>query len=215
MGKHVYVWRPPEPEIGVFARAGRDAVERRLDDAGLTQIVVHSTQRVPPRLSLVPFQRAPMALVSITGDDASLARARHQLATLPGRLEGYTVDESTPVARTGPAAATLVTLFRRAPRVPPELFLRRWHDEHTAMTLEIHPVVGYVRNVVRAPLAPDVPPWDGIVTEDFAAIEDVTTLRLFGRGPRALLNAIRVGRHVPTFLDLRTIETYLTLAHEP
>ena len=40
--------------------------------------------------------------------------------------------------------------------------------------------------------------------------QDVTSLRLFGRGVKALANAVRIGRHVSSFLDLRTIETYLT-----
>ncbi len=215
MDKHVYVWRPPESEIRIFARAGRDAVERRLDGTGIAGLVVHTTTLVPPRVSLVPFRRTPMALVSVHGEEAALAEAGRRLATLPGTLEGYAVDETVPVPRRSEAAATLVTLFRRAPRVSPELFLRRWHEEHTAMTLEIHPVVGYVRNVVRAPLVPSAAPWDGIVTEDFASLADLTTLRLFGRGPRALVNVLRIARHVPTFLDLSTLEAYLTSAHEP
>ena len=81
------------------------------------------------------------------------------------------------------------------------------------MTLEVHPVVGYVKNVVRDVILPGSPPWDGIVTEDFADPRDLTTLRLFGRGPRALYEAVRVGWHVASFLDLGTIETYLATEH--
>jgi hypothetical protein len=213
--KHVFVWRPPESDIAVFARAGQDAIERRLDGIALARATVHVTHLVPPRWSLVPFRRAPMALVSLSGDEAALAEARRALAKLPGRLEGYGVEESVPVEPRPEARATLITLFRKSPRVDRETFHQRWFGEHTPMTLEIHPVVGYVRNVVRETLHPDAPKWDGIVTEDFADLRDVTTLRLFGRGPRALYNAIRVGRHVPTFLDLRTIETYLAAPHVP
>lgn len=61
----------------------------------------------------------------------------------------------------------------------------------------------------RALREPGSARWDAIVAEDFAAPEDVTTLRLFGRGLRPLVNAVRIGRHVPTFRDVRTIETYL------
>jgi hypothetical protein len=167
------------------------------------------THLVPPRLSLVPFRREPMALVSLTGTEASLAAARTALAKLPGRLDGYVVDETVPVPTDSSARATLVTLFRRSPKIDAETFRQRWFGEHTPMTLEIHPVVGYARNAVRDVLSADAPRWDGIVTEDFAELRDLTTLRLFGRGPRAIYNAIRVARHVPTFLDLRTIETYL------
>jgi hypothetical protein len=213
--KHVFVWRPPETDIAVFARAGRDAIERRLDGITFARATVHVTHRVPPRLSLVPFRRTPVALVSLVGSEAALVAARAALARLPGKLEGYAVDESVPLALEGRAEATLITLFKRSPRVDRALFLQRWHDEHTPMTLEIHPVVGYVRNVVRAPLCEGSPSWEGIVTEDFAALDDLTTLRLFGRGPRALYNVARIGRHVSSFLDLGSIETYLATPHVP
>lgn len=211
----MFVWRPPEPDIAVFARAGRDAVERRLDGIPLERTLVHTTQVTPPRVALVPFRRTPMALVSLTGSEAALTAAREALVHLPGRLEGWAVDESVPVPESPSARATLVTLFRRHPRVDEATFFRRWHDEHTPMTLEIHPVVGYVRNVVRRTLTTGAPHWDGIVTEDFADVRDVTTLRLFGTGPRALWNVLRVGRHVSSFLDLGTIETYLSAPHVP
>ena len=210
MGKHVFVWRPPESDIDVFARAGRDAVERRLDGIPLSAASVHLTHRTPPRLSLVPFRRTPIALVSLTGGDAALDAARTALGGLPGRLEGWRVDESVPVAPAAHAEVTLVTLFRRHPRIERALFMQRWFHEHTPMTLEVHPVTGYVRNVVAAPICEGSPAWDGIVTEDFADARDVTSLRLFGQGPRALANVIRIGRHVSSFLDLRTLETYLT-----
>ena len=48
---------------------------------------------------------------------------------------------------------TLLTLFRKARHVDDALFHHRWFQEHTPLTLEIHPVVGYVRNVVVRPLA--------------------------------------------------------------
>lgn len=215
MDKHVFVWRPPASEIAVFARAGRDAVERRLDGIPFAQVIVHVTHEVPPRLSLVPFRRAPLALVSLTGTEAALAEARVALAKLPGKLEGYHVEESVPVPPRPSARATLITLFRQSPRVDRAVFMKRWFDEHTPMTLEVHPVVGYVRNEVRTPILPASPPWDGIVTEDFDDLRDLTTLRLFGRGPRALYNVVRIGRHVSSFLDLATIETYLAAPHVP
>lgn len=204
------LWRPIAPDgIAVFARAGVDAVARRLDGVPLDEVVVHATVREPPRVSLVPFRRDAVALVSVRGGEEALGRARDALSTLPGRLEGWSVDESIPVARTVKARATLLTLFRKSARIDRELFFARWFGEHTPMTLEIHPVIGYVRNVVTAPVVEGSTPHDGIVTEDFAEERDLTTLRLFGRGPRALWNTIRIGRHVSSFLDLRTIETWL------
>jgi hypothetical protein len=208
----ICLWRPPGGSIPVFARAGVDAVEARL--AGVSDLqhaTVHATRVSPPGFALVPFRSVPIALVTLRGAEPAIARARDALRTLPGRLEAWSTATSVPVTRQSVpgAAACLLTLFRKARHVDGPTFLRRWHDEHTPMTLEIHPVTGYVRHVVTASLEPGSAPWDGIVTEDFAALEDLTTLRLFGRGPRALYNAVRIARHVPTFLDLRTIETYL------
>jgi hypothetical protein len=211
--KHVFVWRPPETDITVFARAGRDAIERRLDGIALARATVHTTEHVPPRISLVPFRRTPFALISLVGGDTALGAAKAALAKLPGELEGYAVDEAVPIEPAPNARATLVTLFRQRPGLDRATFLSRWHGEHTPMALEIHPAVGYVRNVVREALLPGSSPWDGIVTEEFADERDVTTLRLFGRGPRALWNAARVGRHVSTFLDLASVETYLAAPH--
>lgn len=207
--KHMLLWRPPDRSIGVFARAGVDAIARRLEGVGAREAVVHATVRPAPRATLVPFRRDPIALVSLRGDEDALGRARIALSTLPGRVEAWRVDESVPVARTAGARATLLTLFRKHPRIDRELFLARWYGEHTPLTLEVHPVVGYVRNAVVAPLLHGSAPHDGIVTEDFADERDLTSMRLFGRGPRALWNAVRIGRHISTFLDLRTIETWL------
>lgn len=195
----------------MFARAGVDAVRARLDGVeGLDEALLHATLHAPPRLSLVPFRKDPVALVTLRGPEHAVDAARLSLRTLPGRLEGWTAETSCPVVRTGgaPAPATLLTLFRQARGIDRATFLRRWHHEHTPMTLEIHPVVGYVRHVVSGLAEPGSARWDGIVTEDFAGAADLATLRLFGRGPRALWNAVRVARHVPTFLDLGTIETY-------
>lgn len=206
---HVFLWRPPERNIEVFARAGHDAVARKLDGIALEHALVHTTCTPPPRLTLVPFQRVPVALASLRGDAEALERARVALSALPGTLEGWRTETAVPVAATAATDTTLLTLFRQRPGIERALFLQRWHHEHTPMTLEIHPLVGYVRHVVHDALVPGSARWDGVVTEDYAEARDLTSLRLFGRGPRAIANAVRIGRHVSSFLDLRTIENYL------
>lgn len=209
---HLFLWRPPERDIAVFARAGHDAIARKLDGLPLDHALVHTTCVAPPRLTLVPFRRQPVALASLRGTADALDRARIALASLPGALEGWAAETAVPVEAHARTDTTLLTLFRQRPGIERALFLQRWHHEHTPMTLEIHPLVGYVRHVVQDALVPGATRWDGIVTEDYTEERDLTSLRLFGRGPRAIANAVRIGRHVSSFLDLGTIENYLVRA---
>jgi hypothetical protein len=220
--KHVLLLRPRAtagPELGrAVARATSAWRDARRDV--VAEVVVHATEAAPPRLSLVPFRREGFAMVSARAVPDAIGALRAALAPL-GRLEGYLVDETVPRARAclepagtiadGPA---LVTLFRQHPRLDRGSFLREWHGHHTPLALEVHPLAGYVRNVVEEVLDEGAPRWDGIVVETFAAAEDLRSpIRFFG-GPRAsalhaVRNALRVGMHASRFLDLRTIENHL------
>ncbi|MBL8684625.1 MAG: EthD domain-containing protein [Myxococcales bacterium] len=202
-------------EIALRTTAWRDAHRDTTED-----VVVHVTESAPPRVTLVPFRREGFAMVSVRAEPAAIDALRTSLASM-GRLACYRVDESVPRARarTEPAGSiaagpALVTLFRKHPKLDRETFLREWHGHHTPLALEVHPLVGYVRNVVRDLIDEEAPSWDGIVIESFARDADVrSTVRFFG-GPtasraRAVINAIRVGLHASSFLDLRTIENHL------
>lgn len=177
-------------------------------------VTLWATEALPPRLTLVPFRRTPLVLLSIGGGGAQRAEVLAALQKLGEPLEAWEVETTVPVLRTSAAAACLLTLFRKRPGIDAPLFHHRWFEEHTPLTLKIHPVTGYIRNVVKKPLVEGSAPWDGIVTEDFAERSHLVSLGLFqqglfGRGPRAILHALRVGRHVSSFLDLLTLETYL------
>lgn len=210
--KHLVLWRPGGSiaELGTRWRPSLAPLARVVD------AMVHVTEEPPPRLAVVPFRRDPIALVSVRGDVAALAEARAIVRSLPGRVEGWRVAESVPVARPAhePAQATLLTLFRKSPRLDRDAFFREWFGKHTPMSLEIHPLTGYVRNVVEDVLIEGSARWDGIVTEDFAERAHLTSARhLFGGARRMVPNMIRVGLHVSHFLDMRTIETYLVTEH--
>ena len=89
MEKHVYVWRPPEPQIRIFARAGRDAIERHLDGAGLRTVVVHTTHVPPPALSLVPFRRSPMVSPMTVGTGP------HSTSSIRSRADASRTSKAT------------------------------------------------------------------------------------------------------------------------
>ncbi len=195
-----------------------DALARRLLELGAERLKLTNT--IPaPRLALFPFTRTPLALCSIwSGADEPARFAEAARAAFPGAaLASYRVDESTPRAypRDWPDGAetpgvVLLTLFRKPPALGREAFLDAWHGHHTPLTLEIHPVWGYVRNVVEAAALPGSPALDGIVEEHFRdRAELLNPLRFYG-GPLAMLpNMVRVALDIRRFIELRSLEVYL------
>ena len=192
-------------------------------DAALTPRLklTTTTAEPPPRFTMIPLSARPLALVSIDTPDAdALDRAAHAagLSEMPRvGYERYRVTTSVPVAlpvAPAPGDVTpgveLLTLFRRKRGLDSETFLKRWHGGHTPMSIEIHPLWGYIRNVVDARWPDTAAPLDGIVEEYFQQRRDLLDPRLFfGGSIRMLRNMVRVGWDVSTFIDMRTIETYL------
>jgi EthD domain len=216
--KAMFVWRPgPQRPLSGFAAEARGEMARRLGGLGATEVVLHLTEDAPPRLSPLPWRREPLALLSARGEAPVLEAVARALSELPGSLHGYRVEASVPVARpctwppgTRAPGACLLTFFKKNARLDREAFFREWHQVHTPLSLEIHPLWGYTRNAVQAVLVPGSSPWDGIVTEDFRTPEDLLRPhRLFGGALRALPNMARVGLHVSKFLELSTLENYL------
>jgi len=115
----------------------------------------------------------------------------------------------------------LLNLLRRRPGLSDDVFMHRWFDEHSPMTLRNQPNWGYVRNRVLGPVVEGSPPLDAIVEEHFREPADLFDPVLFFGGPwsptrsraRCLLrmapHMVAMLRSVNGFLDLRTIETYL------
>lgn len=213
--KHLFVWRPAAgTSLASFAGRARADLTCALSGCGASGLSLHLTEEPPPRLTPVPYREDPLALVGVRGSEEALKSALARLQALPGSLHGWRVDESIPVERERAWAADvrapgacLLTFFRQNPKLTREQFFHEWYEHHTPLSLEIHPLAGYVRNAVTGPLLPGTPAWDGIVTESFAAREDLASpLRMFGGALRAVPNMIRVGLHVSKFLEFSTIE---------
>ncbi|HJL19429.1 MAG TPA: EthD domain-containing protein [Sandaracinaceae bacterium LLY-WYZ-13_1] len=218
MRKRILIARPAErsSEHAAFARRVHDALVPALladDPAGLKLTV---TERPPPRLSLVPFRRAPVAAVSVWSEGP--VATEH-----PGlRIDAYEVDEAIPrdYARGWPdgepsPGVNLLTLFSRRPGLDDATFFARWHHGHTPLSLEIHPLWAYVRNVVTRPLD-GAPPLDGIVEEQFREPADLLDpRRMFGAGRLgpALWNMGRTAVDIVGFMDLLGMEIYLATEH--
>jgi hypothetical protein len=209
---------PPSP-IAEFARAVRETLAPALLAREPRQLSLIYTAELPPRLTVIPFRRTPICVVTLDGDESDPAAWVEAMSrALPGgQIAGYRVEQAVPVAyardwadgRDTPGVG-LLTLMRKPPALDRDRFIRQWHGHHTPLSLEVHPLWSYLRGVVEAPLLSGSPPLDGIVEEHFRTRRDLfNPMRFFG-GPLWMLpNMIRVGLDVRGFIDLRTIENYL------
>lgn len=199
-----------------FAARVWDELLPRLQASGPTKLVAY-VSIVPPRLSVVPFRREPIALFQL---GAECERQEHFRALLAagGRAEAYRVELAVPLARPRDwplghrtPGATLLTLFRRRPGLDDALFFERWFEEHTPLSLRDHPLCSYARGRVVAPLGEGIPLWDGIVTEQVRERRDLLApWRFFGGRLATMPRTMwRVWRHVRSFIDLHTLESYL------
>ena len=179
-----------------------------------------ATLEGPPRWSVIPFSQRPLALVTIETPNAGALAATVSSAGLDrleiASLDRYHVQTAEPVPVTLPAhtdgttsGVELLTLFRRKPGLDDATFIERWHGGHTPLSLEIHPLRGYIRNVVQARRPETAVPLDGIVEEHFACRRDLLNPTVFFGGALLMIpNMIRVAADIRRFIDLRTLETY-------
>jgi len=178
-----------------------------------------------------------MAVVSVFRDDNVGQGALEKgvsggLSEIPGYAGSFRVKEVLPVAyeQSWPdgditPGVCLLTLFQRKPSIDQAAFLDRWHNSHTPLSLRIHPLWHYSRNVVeqadrRTSGQEDLSLpgwgglgrcWDGIVEEHVRERRDlINPFRFFGPPAVIIQRMIHVYRDTASFLDYKTIETYLT-----
>ncbi|MDX2167845.1 MAG: EthD domain-containing protein [Deltaproteobacteria bacterium] len=132
------------------------------------------------------------------------------LAGMSARLHGYLVTESMPLRcpdrdwpdGTRSPGVTLWTAFPKPDRVTDAEFYDRWHNHHTPLSFEIHPLWEYTRNAVARAMTPDAPPYRAIVEERFRTLEDLTDPNRFFGAPE---NIQRVLADIATFIDLESV----------
>ena len=184
----------------------------------ITDLKVVLTEAKPPKLSVIPFCRKKIASISVkTSQTLNL----DPLKQADGFSGAYLVEEAIPVGyqKTWPdrdptPGVNLLTLFRRKKSIDHSTFIRRWHQGHTPMSLKIHPLWNYNRNVVRKASAPDSEPWDGIVEEHFKTAADLLNpTRFFGDPWTMFYRMLEVYRDTRSFLDYPTIQTFLAIEY--
>jgi hypothetical protein len=176
------------------------------------------TEAFPPKLSIIPFKKKKMASVSVYQETNEVSET---LTKMDGFSGAYHVTEALPVAydkswEDGEATpgVCLLTLFKQKKGITYEKFIDRWHNSHTPLSLRLHPLWNYSRNVVDEKLTKDSTIWDGIVEEHFRHRSDLLNpFKFFGTLFTILPNMIKVYTDTNAFLDYRTIETYLAMEY--
>jgi hypothetical protein len=224
MEKLVYLlWRDAREERGAFAQRLVGVVGPKLAANGALHVAVNAAdadadlgKTVPIRDSRPEFAGVVTFWLGSVDDRGAHARL---LADAAARSAGYLVTESVPRdwdRRTWPngvrsPGVKLVSVFEQPARLGREEFIARWHGSHTPLSLEVHPLWRYVRNVVARPLDPGAPPYAGIVEEHVREVADLTDpARFYGGAERMAANMRRILEDARSFLDLERVASVVT-----
>jgi hypothetical protein len=171
------------------------------------------TSEPPPKLSVIPFKKKKIAAISVYLSKSEYVEMMFNESGFSG---GYAVKEAIPVAYEknwengiNTPGVCLLTLFKQKKGIDYKTFIHRWHNGHTPLSLKIHPLWHYNRNVVKEKLTGNSFEWDGIVEEHTRnKSELLNPLKFFGNSFTMIYNMIRVYFDTKSFLDYKTIEPY-------
>ena len=214
MNKDIYLIRGLDDEsYGVFkTRVMNLLTEVRSEVKPLKMKVVY-TAEAPPSVSIIPFRKAKIASVSIWKEDDEIVSI---LLNSDGFAGAYRVDEVLPVAyvKTWPdgmmtPGVCLFTLFNRKRGLQRTTFIHRWHNSHTPLSLKIHPLWNYSRNVVKEQITKNSEKFEGIVDEQMRTDADLLNpFKFFGNPFVIIQRMMMVYIDTKSFLDYKGIETY-------
>ncbi len=197
-----------------FAERIRQLLLAIVENPQLVALKYTITDIAPPMISVIPFSKSLLASISLYQEEYKLTESLSQASGFRGC---YQVDEIFPIAyeRDWPdgqatPGVNLVTLFKKRGDIDRNTFIDRWHNGHTPLSLKIHPMWNYSRNVVEKETTDRSSPFDGIVEEHFRTRSDLLNpFRFFGNLIDIVPNMLKVYTDVKGFLDYPSIETYL------
>jgi hypothetical protein len=216
MLKTIYIVKGlPDEDYKQFEKRMFSLAERITSLVKPDTLKLNLTLEAPPILSVIPFSRLMVAAFSVTG---KTSEPIHAISETGGYNGTYQVEEAVPVSYvkewedgTPTPGTCMLTLFRRKPGLDDETFLRRWHDGHTPLSLRLHPLWNYNRNVVTCASGDSRVPHEGIVEEQFLTkAELLNPFRFFGPPLKTPLHMLQVLKDSRSFIDMKTIEIYLT-----
>lgn len=212
----MYVLRGNGESHVSWAARMREKVGPGLLDLRPSKLQLTVTEAPPPKLSLFPFKRQPIAIFNVYDEGEDPGRFSDLLQNAASSVSGYEVEEAYPVPyvrawRDGAPTPSpiLLTMLQKKPGVSSDEYIRRWHDGHTPLSLQIHPLWYYQRNVIRQPITAEAEHSDGIVLEACrTAGELLNPARFFGGALQMLPNMLRVANDIRGFLDMKKTETF-------
>lgn len=204
----------PEETHAAFTERIKRLSVRVSKIAGLQALSVTVTEQPPPRLSVIPFRKGKIAALSLFSEDEIRVADLEKEAGFAGI---YQVTEAIPVSykkdwadgKVTPGLCML-TLFRKRRGLDHDAFLHRWHNSHTPLSLKVHPLWHYNRNVVDRLLSSASEPFDGIVEEHTRTRSELLNpFKFFGNPLIILWRFLLVYRDTLSFLDYPSIEPYI------
>ncbi|MGB5812936.1 MAG: hypothetical protein WBG86_20555 [Polyangiales bacterium] len=214
--KWIYVLRSEGENHRAFRDRMRGEVSGQLLALNPTKLSLTVTEAPPPKFALFPFKREPVATFAIHDEQSDPSRFTEVLVRAGGALSGYEVEESFPVEYEktwgdGEATPTpiLLTVLHKKPGISFEEYIERWHGGHTPLSLQIHPLWYYQRNVISQPITEGADACDGIVLEACPTKQDLLNpVRFFGGALEMVPNMLRVASDIKGFLDMKRVETF-------
>ncbi|MEA3476912.1 MAG: hypothetical protein U9R60_01935 [Bacteroidota bacterium] len=215
MEKEIYLIRGIRSETReAFSNRIFSAINTLIASSNPKAIKVTITDKAPPKISIIPFGKSNIAAISIIDAEVS---PEPTLLALDGFAGAYKVWEDLPVCykktwkdQAPSPGVCLLTLFRQKKNIDYETFIKRWHNGHTPLSLKLHPLWHYSRNVVKEKLADSQEWYDGIVEEHTRTrSEMLNPMKFFGNPLAMPYNMFRVYKDVRSFLDYSSVEPYL------
>ena len=215
MIKHIYLVRGTKEEsYNDFSKRIHHAATQCVVKKEFIKLSFTITEEAPPKVSIIPFKKNKIAAITVFKKDNDLVE---DITRLTGFESAYSVTDAYPVNYEKEWAygektpgACLLTLFKQKRSIDYETFIDRWHNSHTPLSLKIHPLWHYNRNVVDRKLVENSESWDGIVEEHMrTSSELLNPFKFFGNPIVIIPRMIQVFLDTYSFLDYGSIEPYL------
>jgi hypothetical protein len=173
------------------------------------------TEKKPPHYTVIPFKKSKIAAISVYSEKTN--DKIPSFLDSNGFIGSYAVTEALPVkydktwmdGEITPGVC-LLTLFRKKKKLEYEKFLDRWHNGHTPLSLKVHPLWHYNRNVVDSVYPGNSEKFDGIVEEHCRTSSELfNPFKFFGNPLIIIPRMLQVYFDVNSFIDYPSIEPYL------